>query len=76
MFMATRAYLEDSGPRLLREIWALTALGILIIVLRIIAKIKIRKFGWDDILMIAALVSLLLQTLCLFLREQFSTIVV
>ncbi|KAF9243033.1 hypothetical protein DTO013E5_2566 [Penicillium roqueforti] len=50
-----RGDLDDHGPRLLRDIWALTGIAILIVVLRVIAKIKIRKIGWDDILMVSAL---------------------
>jgi hypothetical protein len=58
MSVSPRALLENAGPRLLREVWALTGLAVLTIALRIIAKIKIRKFGSDDILMVAALVSM------------------
>lgn len=47
----------DAGPRLLRDVWALTAIAIVIMGLRIVAKLRIKKFGWDDVLMIAALVS-------------------
>lgn len=57
MLVSSRATVEDSGARLLREVWALTALGILTVTLRVIAKIKIGKFAFDDILMILALVS-------------------
>lgn len=56
MLVSPRA-LEDSGPRLLREVWALTALGILTVTLRVVAKIKIGKFALDDVLMVLALVS-------------------
>lgn len=45
----------DAGPRLLRDVWALTAIAIVIMGLRIVAKLRIKKFGWDDVLMIAAL---------------------
>ncbi|CAG7918817.1 unnamed protein product [Penicillium olsonii] len=55
MLVSPRGPPEDTGPRLLREIWALTALGILTVTLRVIAKIRIRKFAWDDVLMILAL---------------------
>ena len=57
MSLSVRDDLDDHGPRLLRDIWALTGIAILIVVLRVIAKIKIRKIGWDDILMVSALVS-------------------
>jgi hypothetical protein len=33
----------------LRDIWALTGIAILTVALRVIAKIRISKFGWDDI---------------------------
>ncbi|BDD58943.1 hypothetical protein MAP00_004179 [Monascus purpureus] len=46
----------DAGPRLLRDVWALTAIAIVIMGLRVIAKLRIKKFGWDDVLMIVALV--------------------
>lgn len=58
MAVTSRGLPDDSGPRLLREIWALTALSILIVTLRVIAKIRIQKFACDDILMTLALVSL------------------
>lgn len=47
----------DAGPQLLKEVWTLTATAILIVVLRIIAKLRIGKFGPDDLLMGFALVS-------------------
>ncbi|CAG7940026.1 unnamed protein product [Penicillium nalgiovense] len=55
MALSPRAALFDRGPRLLRDIWALTGIAILTVTLRVIAKIRIRKFGWDDILMVSAL---------------------
>jgi uncharacterized membrane protein len=58
MALSPRAALFDRGPRLLRDIWALTGIAILIVALRVTAKIRIRKLGWDDILMVSALVSL------------------
>lgn len=57
MSLSPRAALYDLGPRLLRDIWTLTGIAIVIVALRVAAKIKIRKFGWDDILMLSALVS-------------------
>ena len=63
MSVSPRAALENSAPRLLREVWALAGLGIFIIALRVIAKVKIRKFGCDDILMVSALVSMSLHFL-------------
>ncbi|KAJ6109220.1 hypothetical protein N7486_001454 [Penicillium sp. IBT 16267x] len=48
----------DSGPQLLRDVWALTAVAIFVVVLRFIAKLRVRKFGPDDLLMGFALVSI------------------
>ncbi|KAJ5724386.1 hypothetical protein N7493_006114 [Penicillium malachiteum] len=42
---------HDDGPQLLRDIWGLTATAIVIVILRIIAKLRIGKFGPDDLLM-------------------------
>ncbi|KAJ5938112.1 hypothetical protein N7454_004454 [Penicillium verhagenii] len=41
----------DSGPQLLRDVWGLTAVAILVVLLRFIAKLRVAKFGPDDILM-------------------------
>lgn len=57
MVLSSRA-LYDRGPGLLRDIWALTGIAIFTVALRVAAKLRIRKFGWDDILMVSALVSL------------------
>ncbi|KAJ5393247.1 uncharacterized protein N7487_010888 [Penicillium crustosum] len=54
MVLSSRA-LYDRGPRLLRDIWALTGIAIFTVGLRVAAKLRIRKFGWDDILMVSAL---------------------
>jgi hypothetical protein len=56
-FLSRRSSTHDAGPHLLKDVWALTATAILIVVLRIIAKLRIRKFGSDDLLMGFALVS-------------------
>jgi hypothetical protein len=37
--------------------WAFAGVSIVVMLLRILAKIRIRKLGWDDILMTFALVS-------------------
>jgi hypothetical protein len=47
----------DSGPELLRDIWALAAVTVVVVSLRVYAKFRIAKSGWDDILMTFALVS-------------------
>ncbi|KAJ5664370.1 hypothetical protein N7507_005101 [Penicillium longicatenatum] len=41
----------DSGPQLLRDVWALTAVAIVAIFLRFIAKLRVGKFGPDDLIM-------------------------
>jgi uncharacterized membrane protein len=64
MALSPRAALFDRGPRLLRDIWALTGIAILTVALRVTAKIRIRKFGWDDILMGLALVSVVAECNC------------
>jgi hypothetical protein len=57
MSLSTRDSTYDAGPRLLRDVWGLTAVAILIVILRIVAKCRIGKFGADDLLMAFALVS-------------------
>ena len=47
---------EGSGPQMLRDVWAFAAVAILVISLRIPAKLLIGRFGWDDVLMATALV--------------------
>jgi hypothetical protein len=46
----------NAGPALMKGIWAGIAVATIIVILRTIAKIRIRHFRLDDILMIAALV--------------------
>ncbi|KFX87770.1 hypothetical protein O988_09299 [Pseudogymnoascus sp. VKM F-3808] len=43
-----------AGQRLVRDIRGLTSIALLATILRVVAKIRIRKFRWDDILMVAA----------------------
>jgi hypothetical protein len=57
MPLSRRDSSNDYGPQLLRDVWALTAVAILMVILRIIAKLRIGKFGTDDLLMTFALVS-------------------
>lgn len=57
MSLSARDSSYDAGPRLLRDVWALSAVAILVVILRIIAKLRIGKFGADDLLMAFALVS-------------------
>lgn len=44
----------DAGTKLVREIWAVTAISMVAVILRVVAKLRIRQFKWDDIVMIAA----------------------
>ncbi|KAL4778722.1 hypothetical protein BJX76DRAFT_362460 [Aspergillus varians] len=46
----------NSGPHLLRDIWALAGVSCVVVAFRILAKTRIKKFSWDDVLMICALV--------------------
>lgn len=39
------------------DVWGITGVAIVTIMLRIIAKLRIGKFGLDDLLMVFALVS-------------------
>jgi hypothetical protein len=57
MSLSTRDSTYNAGPQLLRDVWGLTAVAILIVILRVVAKCRIRKFGADDLLMAFALVS-------------------
>jgi hypothetical protein len=52
----------DSGLQLLRDVWALTAVAIVAIFLRFIAKLRVGKFGPDDLIMGFALVSIPFST--------------
>ncbi|OJK02346.1 hypothetical protein ASPACDRAFT_115135 [Aspergillus aculeatus ATCC 16872] len=47
---------SNAGPALLSGLWAAVGITTFILVLRIAAKIKIRHFHIDDVLMIAALI--------------------
>lgn len=48
---------NDTGIRLVRDIWGVTSVAIIATILRVVAKLRIRQFRVDDICMIAALVS-------------------
>ncbi|KAJ5091775.1 hypothetical protein NUU61_006645, partial [Penicillium alfredii] len=65
MSASTRPSSYDAGPQLLKEVWALTAVAILITALRIPAKLRVGKLGWDDALMSFALVSNIHFSFCL-----------
>ncbi|KAL5042067.1 hypothetical protein BDW71DRAFT_200862 [Aspergillus fruticulosus] len=64
---------QNSGPALMRGIWAAMAVAIVIVILRVIAKIKIRHFRVDDILMIVALTLSIVSTavLTISIRHGF-----
>jgi len=46
----------DLGPALVRGIWAAVIVAVIIVILRVFAKIKIRQFRADDVLMIISVV--------------------
>jgi hypothetical protein len=46
----------DLGPDLVVELWVLATLAIIIVSLRIVAKLRLHKFARDDVVMILALV--------------------
>jgi hypothetical protein len=46
----------DLGPALVRGIWAAVIIAVIIVVLRVFAKVKIGQFRVDDVLMIVSLV--------------------
>lgn len=49
---------SNKGPELERGIWAAVIIAVLIVILRVFAKIKINRFHVDDVLMIIASVRL------------------
>lgn len=57
MSLSVRESVYDAGPRLLMDVWGITGVAIVIIALRIIAKLRIGKFGADDLLVVLSLVS-------------------
>lgn len=57
MSLLRRESTYNAAPRLLMDVWGITGVAIVIIMLRIIAKLRIGKFGADDLLMVFALVS-------------------
>jgi hypothetical protein len=50
---------SDVGTALVRGIWAAMAIAVIIVVLRVYAKIKIHQFRADDVLMMIAMVCFL-----------------
>ncbi|GAM37353.1 hypothetical protein TCE0_023r07206 [Talaromyces pinophilus] len=53
---------ESDGPGILIFIWVLSVIATIVVMLRIIAKVKIRLFRLDDVVMIAALVICLIAS--------------
>lgn len=51
-----RMEVTSAGTGFLVLIWVLTVMSLLIVGLRIVAKVKINQFRLDDVLMITALV--------------------
>jgi predicted ferric reductase len=47
------------GSSLVRGIWAAMAIAVIVVVLRVFAKVKIHQFRADDVLMIIAMVCFL-----------------
>ncbi|KAJ5127236.1 hypothetical protein N7448_008015 [Penicillium atrosanguineum] len=70
MSLSTRDSTYDAGPQLLRDIWGLTAVAIVVVFLRIVAKYRIRKFGADDLLMAFALCMALVGSIMITLAIQ------
>ena len=58
MSLSSRSPSSNSSTQILREVWVLTAIAIVILGLRVVAKLRIGKFGGDDLLMAFALVSI------------------
>jgi amino acid permease len=52
--------MSDKGPELERGLWVAVIIALLIVILRIFAKIKINRFFVDDVLMIIAVVCIVL----------------
>lgn len=62
---------NSNGHSLERGIWAAVIIAALIVVLRVFAKIKIKRFYVDDVLMIIAQVrSILLEARCITPRAD------
>jgi hypothetical protein len=47
---------EDRGPRLEAAYWTWSAVSILMLCLRLYARVKIRGLGWDDWMMLITVV--------------------
>lgn len=47
---------EDRGPRLEAAYWTWSAVSILMLCLRMYARVKIRGLGWDDWMMLITVV--------------------
>ncbi|KAJ5180964.1 hypothetical protein N7492_004174 [Penicillium capsulatum] len=60
----------DLGPALERGIWVAVAIAAVIVILRVFAKIKIKRFHFDDVLMILAEILAIVSTVFLTLSVQ------
>lgn len=56
------------GPALEKGIWAAVVIAAVIVILRVFAKIKIKRFGIDDGIMILAEVDLISHASVVFVR--------
>ncbi|KAJ5118206.1 hypothetical protein N7448_009920 [Penicillium atrosanguineum] len=70
MSLSTRDSTDDAGPRLLRDVWGFTAVAIMVVILRIVAKLRIEKFGTDDLLMALALCTTTVGSIIITLAVQ------
>ncbi|KAJ5151455.1 uncharacterized protein N7482_010707 [Penicillium canariense] len=61
---------NDKGPALERSIWAGVIIAAVIVFLRVVAKIKIKRFHVDDVLMIIAEILIIVSTVFLTLSVK------
>jgi hypothetical protein len=52
--MATAGSPTGAGERLLWVIWSLTTVAFVTVILRTVAKVRLRQFRWDDVVVILA----------------------
>ncbi|KAJ6020098.1 hypothetical protein N7499_003390 [Penicillium canescens] len=63
---------KNAGTGVLATAWAFTAAAIVVMALRVVAKIKIANFNVDDVVMIIALVFLIASAACVTVAVQVS----
>ncbi|GES57185.1 integral membrane protein [Aspergillus terreus] len=68
--MASTATSSNAGPALEKGMWTAVAIATVILILRVIAKIKIHHFRFDDVLMIVAWALTLASTVLLTLSVK------